>query len=118
MRFLAKSLTLVVGFLVVSGCASGSSETVPTDENVQVEIMQDSGVGHFHRPAETVAAGGTVVWTNNSKYPHNVVFDEKSLKSSPLFNTGETYSLSFPNKGTFVYRCTLHPTMVGNITVN
>jgi plastocyanin len=112
-KVLAGTTTLVC--MLLAGCAASEGSMGP--QEVQVQIMRDSGVGHYHPEDIEVAVGSTVVWTNRTAVAHNVVFKEPSIQSSNLFNEGETFSTNFERTGTFEYYCTLHPTMRGAVTV-
>lgn len=62
----------------------------------------------------TVPRGTTVTWTNNDPTAHTVTgngFDSGSI------GTGETYSHTFNDAGTFAYGCTFHPNMHGTVVV-
>ena len=63
-----------------------------------------------------VAAGTTVTWTNRDDVPHTVVSSTKVFKSPPL-DTGEAFSYTFKEAGTFEYFCSMHPRMTGRIVV-
>jgi len=63
-----------------------------------------------------VAAGTTVTWTNHDDVPHTVVSTTKLFKSAPL-DTGESFSYTFKDAGTFDYFCSLHPHMTGKVVV-
>jgi plastocyanin len=63
-----------------------------------------------------VAAGTTVTWTNRDDVPHTVASLKKVFKSPPL-DTGEQFSYTFKDAGTFEYYCSLHPRMTGKIVV-
>lgn len=83
-------------------------------DTVQVSIM-----GHMFMPATlTIAPGTTVTWTNHDADPHTVTdgANPKAFHSSAL-DTGDTFSYTFTTAGTFQYFCTLHPMMVGHVTV-
>ena len=68
-------------------------------------------------PAETqVSVGTTVVWTNNDDIPHTVVDADHKWKSSAL-DTGDKFSHTFTEPGTFEYFCSLHPHMTAKIIV-
>jgi plastocyanin len=68
-------------------------------------------------PAEAeVAVGTTVVWTNGDDIPHTVVDADHKYKSSAL-DTGDTFSHTFTEPGTYEYFCSLHPHMTGKIIV-
>jgi plastocyanin len=70
----------------------------------------------FAPAAMTVAAGTTVTWTNHDDVPHNIVSTEKTF-ASPVLDTDEQFSHTFETAGTYQYYCSLHPKMVGQITV-
>jgi len=63
-----------------------------------------------------VAVGTTVTWTNRDDVPHTVVSLKKVFKSPPL-DTGDHFSYTFANAGTFEYYCSVHPRMTGKIVV-
>jgi plastocyanin len=68
-------------------------------------------------PAElTVDLGTTIAWTNNDSVAHT------STSDAPGWNSGiiaprATYSATFQTAGTFPYHCSIHPGMVGMLTV-
>jgi plastocyanin len=63
-----------------------------------------------------VAAGTTVTWTNRDDVPHTVVSLKKVFKS-PALDTGDHFSFTFKDAGTFEYYCSMHPRMTGKIVV-
>ena len=63
-----------------------------------------------------VAVGTTVTWTNRDDVPHTVTSSTKVFKSPPL-DTGETFTYTFKQAGTFEYYCALHPHMTGKVVV-
>ena len=71
-----------------------------------------------------VNAGDTVTWTNlEGIIPHDVSTiipgePEPVLPfTSPMLQTGESFSVSFSTPGVYQYFCSLHPTMLGFVTV-
>jgi plastocyanin len=63
-----------------------------------------------------VSLGTTVVWKNNDTIAHT------STSNSPGWNSGsigpgQSFSFTFTSPGTFTYYCTIHPNMVGAVTV-
>jgi len=48
--------------------------------------------------------------------PHNIVSTEKTF-ASPVLDTDEQFSHTFETAGAYQYYCSLHPKMVGQITV-
>ncbi|MCQ6963734.1 plastocyanin [Methanolobus chelungpuianus] len=63
-----------------------------------------------------VSAGDTVTWTNNDKTAHNVVADNGDFDSGEISPDG-TFNYTFEEPGLFNYSCTIHPGMIGSVTV-
>ncbi len=62
-----------------------------------------------------VAAGATVVWTNDGLAPHTVTGD---FADSGVLEPGQTFSHTFAEPGEFSYVCAIHPQMTGTIRVS
>jgi plastocyanin len=80
--------------------------------NVAVSIVDFD----FVPPAQSVALGDTVIWTNNGAAPHTSTSSTGVWNSGNL-STGQTFQFTFNTAGTFNYICTIHPFMRGSITV-
>jgi plastocyanin len=70
----------------------------------------------FTPKAMTVTAGTTVTWRNMDEEPHTVVSTDGLFRSSAL-DTKETFAFKFTKPGIYKYICSIHPKMVGTITV-
>jgi plastocyanin len=70
----------------------------------------------YEPQAIKVAAGTTVTWTNKDPEPHTVVDKGGKFRSAAL-DTGDTFSFTFNDPGTYTYFCSLHPHMVGTVEV-
>jgi len=70
----------------------------------------------FNPGSVTVAAGTTVVWTNDDGTGHTVTADDGSFDSKTV-DTGGTFSQTFATAGSFTYKCTIHPSMTGTVVV-
>jgi len=58
--------------------------------------------------------GDTVTWINQDSAPHTatgVSFDSKTI------DEGHSYSFTFIESGPFKYKCTFHPSMLGEVIV-
>ncbi len=64
----------------------------------------------------TIAAGDTVVWTNDDPIIHTATSVNGAFDSGDL-DQGDSYSLTFTTPGTYDYLCTPHPSMTGRIVV-
>jgi plastocyanin len=72
----------------------------------------------FSPAAITVKEGTTVTWTNKDSVAHTVTeTDGKDGPNSGDVNPNATYSFTFKSPGTYHYQCTVHPEMVGTVTV-
>jgi plastocyanin len=69
-----------------------------------------------------VSVGSTVTWTNNDSVIHTVVSGTSPTPSglfeSPIMNPGDTFEYTFTEAGEVPYFCTLHPNMLGTVSVS
>jgi amicyanin len=65
----------------------------------------------------TVPAGATVTWVNQDDVPHIVVSKNGRDFKSPVMDTDQKFSHSFPQAGTYDYYCSIHPQMTGRVVV-
>ena len=115
-------LCILAGLLGLSvGCGSNSPST-PSGTSVTgtpVSIVSQSSTltntAYAPNPI-SIAAGGTITWTNNDAVAHTSTGDDGSWNSGTIA-PGANFSRMFPSAGTFVYHCTIHPGMVGTVTV-
>jgi plastocyanin len=102
------ALALVVSALALPALTPAS--TVATDTNVSI-------VYRAYQPSDlTIVAGQTVTWTNSGLGPHTVTSDAGQFDSGRL-EAGATFSYTFSAPGTYLYSCTVHPTMHGEVVV-
>jgi plastocyanin len=89
---------------------SGSTSTAPSSASVSIP-------GRSFSPASvTIAAGGTVRWSNSDGDSHTVTADNGSFDSG-ILASGRTWSHTFSAAGAFTYHCEVHPDMRGTVTV-
>jgi plastocyanin len=127
MRVRVTTLAALVAFTALSlGCGSSSgSPTSPSTggsgggSSTSISIVRGaatlSTTAYSPNP-DTIAAGDTIVWTNNDTEAHTSTGDNGAWNSG-VIAPGATYSRTFSTAGTFTYHCTIHPGMVGTITV-
>jgi plastocyanin len=117
-------LTLLV--LVVAACGGDDDDAATTAAGSGAadggDEVQASLAGFAFDPATvTVAAGGTVTWTNADNTAHTVTAgapgeptDEFETLSLDPEASG---SLTFPDAGSFAFFCEIHPAMVVTVDV-
>jgi amicyanin len=71
----------------------------------------------FGPAALTVKAGTTVTWLNGDDIPHTVVAADKQAFRSKVLDSGEAFSFTFTQPGTYPYFCSIHPHMTGKVVV-
>jgi plastocyanin len=87
--------------------------TVQAQPAVTVEMRDFS-----FSPRDTVVSAGTTVrWVNFDDAPHQIAMTARAPGSSGLIAPGGDYTFAFMQPGQFVYRCAVHPTMLGILTV-
>jgi len=64
----------------------------------------------------SIPVGATVTWKFEDSVQHNVTASDQSFKSADL-SSGQTFAMTFTKPGSFPYTCTIHPYMIGTITV-
>ncbi len=64
----------------------------------------------------SVTVGSTVTWKNLDEEPHTVTSETGEFRSGGL-DTNQSFSFKFTKPGVYKYRCSIHPQMVGTVTV-
>jgi plastocyanin len=96
--------------------------------NIKDHVFTDSSSG---TTLTTIADGGTVTWHwTGPGLTHSVTFDPGQTVSPndsdpgtngtttfPSHNTGDTFMVTFPTSGCFIYHCKVHPEMHGEVQV-
>lgn len=99
--------------LVLSVGACGNDDDSPEGAADGVTVENSS----FSPSSTSVKAGNSVTWTFEDAFDHTVTADDKSFDSGGK-RKGDTFEHTFPTAGTFTYKCTIHPTMTGTVTVS
>jgi plastocyanin len=114
-------LSIIAGLIGLTvGCGS-SSPSAPSTGGTGTPVSIVAGSSTLTTTAYapnpiSVAIGGTITWTNNDVVAHTSTGDDGSWNSGTIA-PGSNFSRTFPSAGTFAYHCTIHPGMVGTVTV-
>lgn len=103
---------MLVAMLAGRQTTQAAVAVAPAAAGAEVKIDNFS----FTPATLTVAVGTEVTWTNRDDIPHNVVTDDKTVKSKAL-DTNEKFAYTFTKPGTYSYFCSIHPHMKGTVVV-
>jgi plastocyanin len=100
------------------GCGAGNSGPDPaTLEPVEATdvLIEDFS---FDPPHIQVSVGDTVTWEQGiDGAPHNATADDESFVTDNLTDEGDSEDVTFNEAGVFPYVCSIHPEMLGQVTV-
>jgi plastocyanin len=109
-----------MGALVfVGACGSSSSPPAPSGPATTVTIQQGASTlttTAYNPNPVNVMVGTTVRWSNSDSTTHTATADGGAFNSGNL-SGGGTFDFKFNTAGTFTYKCTIHPNMVGTVVV-
>ncbi len=116
-----RAALLTVGSLALLACGEDSTSPPPATPADVLIVAGASGLGaNAYDPndlAFSLAIKQTVKWRNNDGLAHTVTADGGAFNSGTMADS-ETFTFTFTAPGVYPYHCTIHPTMVGTITVN
>ena len=107
---------LVLVLTMVAGRSSQFSSAASAEEKPAAETVVKIDNFTFSPNVVTVPVGSTIRWINKDDIPHNVVTEDKTIKSK-VMDTDEQFSYTFTKPGTYPYFCSIHPKMTGKIVV-
>jgi plastocyanin len=120
------TITLVAALFISVFAVAYARQSVPQNQPpkaVTVAIISDLGqeqpslnyYGEFRPQAVAVAVGGTVTWNNTDNKDHTVVSYDGIFNQRLI--TGESFTYTFTQKGTYKYRDVLYDNMDGVVYV-
>jgi plastocyanin len=119
--FLRLAVVAVGVSLVVSACGSDSSSpTAPgtsTPADVTVTIQSNSGSNSYAPNPATMRVGQTIAWRNADSIAHTSTQDNGGFNTGTVAAGATSAATMMSTAGTFTYHCTIHPGMVGTLTV-
>ncbi|HZP48546.1 MAG TPA: plastocyanin/azurin family copper-binding protein [Vicinamibacterales bacterium] len=114
--FLAAIAAATFSYACGSSSSSPSAPSGPAAD-VTIQIQGDRGTNSYAPNPTAMRVGQTVAWHNADSTAHDSTQDQGRFQSGTL-NAGATSSpITMSTAGTFTYHCTIHPGMVGTITV-
>ena len=113
------------GLLVLAACGGGySSNPTPAPSptqspsaDVTITIQGQRGNQSYSPSPMTVRVGQRVAWQNADTIAHTATQDASGFNTGNLAAGATSSPITMSTAGTFPYHCTIHPGMVGTITV-
>jgi plastocyanin len=102
-----------------AGCTVKGNTTAAITPAVTSNIVPDPNtVGRFTPNNITVKVGQSIEWDwQDPNVGHTVTSDDGTSFDSCLQNMGYKFVVTFNQAGKIPYHCTIHPLMIGTITV-
>ena len=121
-RILGLAVTCIV-ILGSASCKKGSSPTQPGGGGgggqnaitINIPVSDIYGASSFAPSNVNVAPGAVVTWSNRDSIVHTTTSDTNVWASNVEPNG--TFTRTFSTRGSFPYKCTVHPNMTGTINV-
>ena len=127
----SKALLLIALLATAAAMAACNSDSTPTPVATPLpvatptpETMKEGGVVsdivNFTHQDLVVSVGTTITWVNRDSASHTSTATAGSALAwnSRRLRTGESFTFTFNEPGTYPYRCSIHPSMTGTVTVN
>ena len=111
---------LVLAGGTIAACGDGGTPPPPPPPPEALAVGTAGPPPRFVPATGTVVAGGEVTWTNQAPAAEGIVHDitsDDNLWTKPELASGESFSFTFEEPGSYTYRCTLHAGMTGVIHV-
>ncbi len=127
---------LKLGFVVITffslalaiACGGGSSPAAPVvpapgggggggNADVVVTILGQNGANSFSPNPVAVKVGQTIAWQNGDSTTHDVTADAGQFNTGAIAPGTTSAPIMMSAAGSFGYHCSIHPTMVGTVTV-
>ena len=97
---------------------TGGSGGGGTTADVTITIQGNNGTNSFSPNPSTMKVGQRVAWRNADTTTHNATQDGTGGFATGNLAPGATgAAITMNTAGTFTYHCTIHPGMVGTLTV-
>ncbi|HEY1910174.1 MAG TPA: cupredoxin domain-containing protein [Vicinamibacterales bacterium] len=112
-------LSILAVTFALAATACGSSSTAPTTPaaDVTISIVGVNAAQSFSPNPTTMKVGQSVAFKNNDTIAHDATQDAAKFNTGTLGAGATSAAIAMPTAGTFTYHCSIHPGMIGTITV-
>lgn len=118
----------LVAATAMFGCGGSSMATTPTSPSgtpagttvtadVTITINGMNGSNSFSPNPGTLKAGQTVAWRNADSTSHTATADNGGFNTGTIAPGATSSPITMSAAGTISYHCSIHPSMVGSLSV-
>ena len=111
---------LVVGAAVVAAVGCGKDSPTSSSSNattVSIVVNSQNLTTTAYNPNPiSITRGSSIKWVNNDTIAHSST-SNTGVWESGLLGAGQSFTMTFPNAGSFPYHCSVHPNMIGTVNV-
>lgn len=117
------AFAIIAAAFAFSACGSSSSPSSPSPSSpgpgpdVTINITGINGSQSFAPSPTTLKVGQRVMWKNTDTRSHDAAADGGAFTTAVLAAGSTSDPVTMNTPGTFTYHCTIHPSMVGTVTV-
>ena len=112
-----ESKIAIISLLVVITVTAAALRKTLSARPVSASTVEVKIDNFTFAPTKLVVRKGTqITWINRDDIPHTVVENNRLFKSHVL-DTGEKFTFTPTQTGTFTYYCSIHPKMTAQIIV-
>ena len=117
--FLRLAIAAIGASIIMSACSSDSSSpTAPsTAADVTVTIQGNNASNSYAPNPVSVRVGQTIAWRNADSITHTATQDSGGFNTGSVAAGATSAATMMNTAGTFAYHCTIHPGMVGTVSV-
>jgi plastocyanin len=105
------AVAFALALIGIARSATAAGESARASRTVTVEVVDFA----YRPPNLTIGRGSRVVFSNASGMTHTAT--RRGSFTTGRIKAGKSAAISFPQRGTFRYHCTIHPFMKGRVVV-
>ena len=108
---------LLVTLTAMAACGSSPASPSTPAADVTIQILGNLASQSYSPNPTVMRVGQSVAWHNGDTTAHDATQDAAGFATGSLNANATSTPVMMSTAGTFTYHCTIHPGMVGTITV-
>ncbi|RPJ81318.1 MAG: hypothetical protein EHM13_10615 [Acidobacteria bacterium] len=128
-RLIPHLFAIAFALMLASACSDTGTPMGPSDPgsgggggntgaDVTITILATNGSQSFSPNPASIRAGQRVSWRNADSVAHTATANGGAFNTGVIAPGATSAPITINTTGNLAYHCTLHPEMVGSLTVN